>query len=94
VTDSTTPETDIEPSRAEFQFGLQALLCMFVVAAMVLSYIRTFRPEAVGACGIVATLSFLFSGVIGLVAGHFFALGLVLLAIGGHWLAIRLRPGA
>jgi hypothetical protein len=73
MTDSTTPETDPKPPRAEFQFGLQAFLWMFVVVAVFLSYIRTFRPEAVATFGLVATLALLIGGVIGLLAGRFSA---------------------
>jgi len=73
MTNSTTSETEPQSPRTEFQFGLQAFLWMFVVVAVFLSYIRTFRPEAVATFGLVATLALLIGGVIGLVAGRFSA---------------------
>jgi hypothetical protein len=68
VTNPTTPETEPQPPRAEFQFSLQAFLWMFVVVAVFLSYIRTFNPAAVAKFGLVATLALLVGGVIGLLA--------------------------
>jgi len=73
MTDSTTPETEPQPSRAEFQFGLQAFLWMFVVVAVFLSYIRTFSPADVAKFGFVATLALLIGALIGLLAGRFSA---------------------
>ena len=73
MTEQTPQETDPQPPRAEFQFGLQAFLWMFVVVAVFLSYIRTFGPAAVAKFGLVATLALLIGGLIGLVAGRFSA---------------------
>jgi hypothetical protein len=67
------PESEPEPSRAEFQFGLQAFLWMFVVVAVFLSYVRTFGPEAVGKFVVVATLALVIGGLIGLATGRFSA---------------------
>ena len=72
MTSPTTPETEPQPSRAEFQFGLQAFLWMFVVVA-VFSYIRTFSPATVARFGLVATLAIVVGGLIGLLAGRFSA---------------------
>jgi hypothetical protein len=73
ITNPPTPEGECPPSREEFQFGLQAFLWMFLVVAVFLSYIRTFRPEAVAVFAFVATLSLLIGGAIGLLAGRFSA---------------------
>ncbi len=66
-----TPETETQPSRSEFQFGLQAFLWMFVVVAVFLSYIRSFGAETIPKFGLVATLALLLGGAIGLVAHRF-----------------------
>jgi hypothetical protein len=73
MTNPTTSEIEPQPPHAEFQFGLQAFLWMFVVVAVFLSYIRTFNPADVAKFGLVATLALLLGGVIGLLAGRFSA---------------------
>ncbi len=73
MTDPKKTETEPPPSRAEFQFGLDAFLWMFVVVAVFLGYIRTFDSEDVGRFVAVATLAVLVGGAIGLRAGRFSA---------------------
>jgi hypothetical protein len=71
MTDPTTTESKLPPARAEFQFGLDAFLWMFVVVAVFLAYIRTFNPDDVGKFVVVATVDVLVGGVIGLLARRF-----------------------
>jgi hypothetical protein len=71
MTDPTTPRTEPESSRAEFQFGLQAFLWLFVIVAVFLSYIRSFGPETIPKFGLVAVLALLLGGLIGLAAHRF-----------------------
>jgi hypothetical protein len=93
MTDPTTPETQPAPSRAEFQFGLDAFLWMFVVVAVFLGYIRTFHAEDVGRFVVVATLTVVVGGAIGLVA-HRFSAAVFWAGIGvvGGYLAIVHSP--
>jgi hypothetical protein len=70
MTDAMQPEAET-PSRAEFQFGLQAFLVLFVIVAVFLSYIRTFGAETIPKFGLVATVALLVGGVIGLLAHRF-----------------------
>ncbi len=72
MTDSTT-ENEPRPSRAEFQFGLDAFLWMFVVVAVFLAYIRSFDPMHVGRFVLIATAALLAGGLIGFLAGRFSA---------------------
>ena len=71
MSDPTTPETEAQPSRAEFQIGLDAFLWLFVVVAVFLAYIRTFDPADVGRFAIVGTLAVLVGGAIGFRAKRF-----------------------
>ncbi len=73
MTEPTTTEDQPRPSRAEFQFGLDAFLWMFVIVAVFLSYIRTFNSDDVGKFVVVATVAVLVGGAIGLAAGRFSA---------------------
>jgi hypothetical protein len=73
MTNPETPQTEPQPSNAEYQFGLQAFLWMFVVVAVFLSYIRMFGPLAVAHFGFVATLALLLGGLIGWLSGRFSA---------------------
>ncbi len=50
-------QTDTAASRAEYQFGLQAFLLMFVVVAVLAGYLRTFGPATVGRFGLVLVLT-------------------------------------
>ncbi len=104
VTNPTTPETRSESPRAEYQFGLQAFLLMFVVVALLAAYLRTFGPEAVGRFGLVIVLTLPLGGAIGWLADRFSAavfwagIGTVLgsLAVCGaavyHWTALYVWP--
>jgi hypothetical protein len=104
VTCPTMPETQSDSSRAEYQFGLQAFLLMFVVVAVLAAYLRTFGPEAVGRFGLVLVLALPLGGAIGRLAGRFSAavfwagIGTVLGSLAvcgaavGHWTALYAWP--
>jgi hypothetical protein len=105
VTCPTMPETQSDSSRAEYQFGLQAFLLMFVVVAVLAAYLRIFGPEAVGRFGLVLVLTLPLGNAIGRLAGRFSAavfwagIGTVLGSLAvcgaavGHWIAVRIIPG-
>ncbi len=104
VTCPTMPEPRSESPRAEYQFGLQAFLLMFVVVALLAGYLRTFGPEAVGRFGLVLVLTMPLGGLIGWLAGRFSAavfwagIGTVLGTLAvcgaavGHWTALYAWP--
>ncbi|MEN6451089.1 MAG: hypothetical protein ABFC96_11410 [Thermoguttaceae bacterium] len=98
------PHNDTDSPRSEYQFGLQAMLLMFVVAALLAGYLRAFGPEAVGRFGLVLALALPLGGLIGWWAGRFSAavfwagIGSVLgsLAVCGaatsHWSQLYVWP--
>ena len=94
MTDPTTTESQLQPARAEFQFGLDAFLWMFVVVAVFLAYIRTFNPDDIGKFVLVATVDVLVGGAIGLLAGGFssavFWAGIG--AVGGYLAVVAYLP--
>jgi hypothetical protein len=73
MSEPATSESEDVSSRAEYQFGLQAMMMMFVVVAVFLSYIRSFGPETIPKFGLVAAISLLVGGLIGLLARRFSA---------------------
>ncbi len=93
-----------QPSRAEYQFGLQAFLLMFVVVAVLVGYLRSFGVEPVGRFGLCIAVAMPLGGLIGWRAGRFSTavfwtgIGTVLGSLAvcgttvGHWTAYYFWP--
>ena len=71
MTEPTAPERTDRHPRAEFQFGIQDLLGMFVLVSVLLSYLRPFGVPAILKLTCLVGLAVLCGGAIGLAARGF-----------------------